>query len=454
MSSAPPERLVLYAKMTTPLTDSFGSPTTGPSAAIAGINDFGEGLIGYQSRSVNVLETADQFPDSALANIYAGMLWMFLESPEAPEKSRPYSLRAAQAGALNAREKGLLAMLTAWQQHDYPRARAIGDRLTDDYPQDLPLLKIAQYHAFNAGDADHMLRLATKCLDHNVHLAPMHSMLAFAYEQCNELDKAERAAHRALDIYPAEPWAHHALAHIHLGRGTTSQGRAFLADCSSTWQELNSFMFTHNWWHVALFDIALGEGEHALSVYDERCWGVQPTYSQDQIGAVSLLARLELAGIDVGERWQQLLPFLVTRVDDVVQPFLTIQYLYGLAKARSSQADTLLQLIEQQGGAPQVPSDGALWRDVGIPLAQAVVAHANGSFARTIALIDPIRRQIWRIGGSHAQRDLFEQILLDARLRAGQWEAARKTLEHRRRWEPDSPVLAQRLTEVYQHLNL
>lgn len=439
--------------MTSQQTDSFGSTTTSPAGAMEGINDFCEGFVGYQSRSVNVLKAADENPDSALANIYAGVLWMFLERPEAPQKSRPYSDRAERVGNLNEREAGLLAMLKAWQMHDYNKVRAIANPLAEANPRDLPLLKIAQYHAFNAGDAADMLSLANKGFASNAHLAPMHSMLAFAYEQSHELDKAEAAAHNALDIDTGEPWAHHALAHVHLGRGTTEEGLHILTQSAPSWKNLNSFMFTHNWWHIALFDIAQGDVAHALQVYDDRCWGVQPEYSQDQIGAVSLLARLELAGMDVGDRWQQLLPFLQTRSDDVIQVFLSLQYLYGLAKASSPLATDLLELVRQQDTKTQVPRDAQLWREVGIPLAEALVAHADGQYERSAALIAPVRKQIWRIGGSHAQRDLFEQILLDARLRSGQWEAARKTLEHRKQWEPDSPVLEQRLQQVYSKLS-
>ena len=55
-------------------------------------------------------------------------------------------------------------------------------------------------------------------------------------------------------------------------------------------------MYTHNWWHLALFYISEGRFAEALAVYDRHVWARDRSYSQDQIGAVSLLARLELAG--------------------------------------------------------------------------------------------------------------------------------------------------------------
>jgi hypothetical protein len=131
----------------------------------------------------------------------------------------------------------------------------------------------------------------------------LHGMLAFAWEQCHLLPQAEAAARHAIRLRRKEPWAHHALAHVMLTQGRIREGQAFMADVSDTWTGLNSFMVTHNWWHQALFALELDDHAEALRLYDTQVWGVVKEYSQDQINAVSLLARLELAGVDVGERW-------------------------------------------------------------------------------------------------------------------------------------------------------
>ena len=440
--------------MSARLTDNHGLHCTGPAGALQGINDFCDGFVAYQPRSANVLQAADEYPDSPLANIYSAMLWMFLERPEAPSKSVPYSQRVEKLDGLNEREKGLLSLVKAWQQYDFKKVIAIGETLCAAYPNDLSLLKVIQYHAFNAADAALMLKLALAGQSANANRAPIHSMIAFGYEQSHEIDLAEKSAQTALSIDEHEPWAHHALAHVHLSRGTTKQGLGILNSSADSWKDLNSFMFTHNWWHIALFEIANGDVSAALNIYDDRCWGVQPEYSQDQIGAVSLLARLEMAQVDVGERWHSLLPYLDSRADDVIQPFLCLQYLYGLAKAKSPNAATLLALIRRQAEQPVVRQDKSLWESVGVSVAEGIVAHALGDYEQAVEKLAPVRSQIWKIGGSHAQRDLFEQILLDARLRAGHWESARKTLEHRKTWEPESPLLHQRLNETYRQLNI
>ena len=168
-------------------------------------------------------------------------------------------------------------------------------------------------------------------------------MIAFAYEQCHMLPEAEKPRPaRAIRLQRKEPWAHHALAHVLLTQGRNDEARAFLDDVKETWTGLNSFMLTHNWWHLSLVMIEQGEAERVLEHFAGQIWGVWKEYSQDQIGAVSLLARLELAGVDVGDRWQDVADYLAARVDDTCSRSSTMQYLYGLARAGRPEADAML----------------------------------------------------------------------------------------------------------------
>ena len=70
-----------------------------------------------------------------------------------------------------------------------------------------------------------------------------------------------------------------------------------------------------------------------------------------------------------------------------------------------------------------------------VPLALGINAFAQGDYDRTVALVEPIADQIVRIGGSHAQREVFEDTLIQAYLRAGRFERGaallQRRLEHR-----------------------
>ena len=433
--------------------DALGNDVSGAEPAmLKGIDDFVEGFLGYETRASNVLAAADADAGSVLANVYAGFLWMFLESPEANANARIYLRRAdGAAGAANRREKMLTEQLRRWVADDVPGVQAIGDEIVAAFPRDLASAKLHQYHSFNRGDAAEMLRIAEAVLPANPDNAHPYGMLAFAYEQSHRLEDAERAAWHALSLKEKEPWAQHALAHVMLGTGRVREGEAFLKEASRTWVDLNSFMYTHNWRHKALFSLSLGDNQAVFDAYDRHVWGQEKTYSQDQIGAVSLLTRMEIAGLDVGDRWSDVADYLKVRTKDTVQPFLTIQYLYGLARAGRPEADLLMAAIEDRARDDRF-FDQNVWCEVALPASRGVLANARGRHAEAAHLLSSVASRIVEIGGSHAQRDLFGQILLDAHLRAGHWQIARDLLEMRRIWDPDGVPVNRMLHEVEREL--
>ncbi|MDQ6880617.1 MAG: tetratricopeptide repeat protein, partial [Pseudomonadota bacterium] len=328
-------------------TDSLGNPASlQHESSLAALNDFVEGLIGSEARAVNILQAA-VVDASPLVQAYAAAVHMFAETRAASRNARPFVERAMASPLKGSpREQGFVRAVRVWVDGDVRQSIALLEQHVRDFPRDLVALKLAHYHLFNVGDSPGMLRLAQAALPAAADVPYLHGMLAFAWEQCHLLQEAETAARRALAMQRKEPWAHHALAHVMLTQGRIHEGHRFLADVSDSWVGLNSFMVTHNWWHQALFALELDSHDEVLALYDGRVWGVAKDYSQDQVNAVSLLARLELAGNDVGDRWQDLADHMLAHVDDQVLPFLDLHYLYGLARAGRPQADALLRNIE------------------------------------------------------------------------------------------------------------
>ncbi len=435
--------------------DYLGNPLSPcTEQTLSGINDFVSGFLGYESQIANILTAADEAPDHCLANTYAAMIWMFLESPQGPAKAEPYLRRAKDAAARTGRrERMACQMVATWHRGDVPAALAIGDQIAAAFPRDLAMVKLHQYLDFNRGDAPSMLRIARAVMPHSEDIAHMHGMAAFAFEQCHLLDEAQRAAETAIRMKRKEPWAQHALAHVMLTRGQIGAGARFLEDMRDTWDNLNSFMYTHNTWHLAVFYISQGRHDAALALYDGHCWAREKDYSQDQAGAVSLLLRLELAGADVGSRWHELGAYLRARAHDTTLPFLSMHYLYGLARAGREEADTLMQAVRRRA---QTAANGerAAWRHVAVPACEGLLAHARGDYAQAITRLGPALPRMMEIGGSHAQRDLFEQVLLDSLIKDERLVPAQQMLEMRRRSDPDSVPLNRALAEVYRKLGL
>jgi hypothetical protein len=433
--------------------DALGNEvSTRDAATLSGIADFVGGFLGYETRATNVLAAADADPDSVLANVYSGFIWMFLEAAGAEERAQVYLDRArAVAAGANVRETLMLSQLERWIAGDIPSVQKIGEEIVSRFPRDLASVKLHQYFSFNRGDAAAMLDIAKQVEAANADNPHIHGMLAFGYEQMHQLDEAERSARRALEIKQKEPWAQHALAHVMLSTGRVREGVAFLGEAQKTWVDLNSFMYTHNWWHKALFHISMGDSAAVFDAYDNHVWGIEPGYSQDQVGAVSLLARMEIAGLDVGDRWQKLAEYLRPRAADTLQPFLTLQYLYGLARADFAEADTLMAAVEDKA-ATSVAFDRLVWQEVALPAARGVYAHARRNWAEAARNLSIANPRLTEIGGSHAQRDLFGQILLDAHLKLGNWAIAEQMLEMRRAWDPDGVPLNRDLALVRSHL--
>lgn len=431
-------------------TDLYGLPVTGDADDIAAINDFVHGFIAFQPKAVNILKRA-KHSDSALVQAYAAWLMMFVESPEAPELARPFLDRAAQLGG-TPREVAAVQAAFAWAKGDIPGAIDQCERTVAEHPRDMAMLKLGQYHLFNMGDFAGMLRIATKAISGAEDIAYAHGMLSFGYEECHHLDAADASARRALDLDPTEPWAHHTLAHVYLTRGDMAEGAALLEGFAPHWEGLNSFMHAHNWWHLALFYISLGRPDDVCRVYDTHVWGLEKTYSQDQIGAVSLLARMEFAGVNVGNRWADVADHVAARGQDTVSAFHTLQYLYALGRLQRPEAEDLLAAVEARAKADTF--DQEVWRDVALWAAHGIAAHAAGDWDDAIRFLGKALPRLAECGGSHAQRDLFDQIYLDALMQAGRVAQAQQVLEMRRTFDPDGIPLNRMLARVYERNGL
>ena len=136
-----------------------------------------------------------------------------------------------------------------------------------------------------------------------------------------------------------------------------------------------------------------------------------------------------------------------------MQPFLDLQYLYGLARAGAPQADQLLANIETFAPAAPAAARNA-WQRVAVPAARGLLAHARGRWADAADHLALALPGLAGIGGSHAQRDLFEQIHIDALQRSGRLAAVQNLLQPRANAQPQSLRLRRQLHEVYAALKL
>lgn len=389
--------------------DRFGLTITnaGPAAA-AGYDAYVREFLSYGSKLRDLFAVADAAPDAPLLSAHAAALHLAFEGAEGWAHARPYIDRMrARAGAASERERHFCAAVEAWHARDYWRARDLLDELTVRWPADLCAIKWGQYHAFNLGDADALLRFGERARIVFANEPYANGLYAFALEQNHRLDEAEETGHRACELAIDDAWAHHAVAHVMETQGRAKDGARWLDHCSHTWDTKGVFIRDHNWWHAGLFQIALGREDLALKIYDERLWGAWPEFPQEQIGAVSMLWRLEMRGVDVGTRWTPVVAQVRRRAGEHILPFHDLHYLYALARAgaEGEACDFMASLKTHAETATAGAQD--FWRGVGIPAAEGVLAFARDDCARAAGSLARALPELHLAGGSHAQRHVF-----------------------------------------------
>jgi hypothetical protein len=416
------------------LQDTQGLDVSTDSAeTIAAINRYTDQILAYGKDTVAIFPGIEADRQCAIANAHAAALYLFHERTESRRLALPYLQAALQyKDKATEREQLYISAVEAWAVGAIDKSIAYLEVLTEKFPRDLVAVQMGQYHYFYQGNSEGLLAIAHKVLPANRDNYYLYGMIAFGLEQCHRLNEAETMGRRATQMNRHNPWAHHAVAHVLETQGKLEEGIVWMESLSDTWENCNSMLYAHNWWHIALFYLEKEEYEKVLSLYDTYVWGrAEKDSSKDPIGAISLLSRLELRGIDVGNRWQKLAPYLTARIHEHTLPFQDLHYVYALSKAGKTEQVTEMLLSMQAYAKTANSSVRRTWNEVAVPAARGMAAHAQQKWERAIGELGPILPRLHSIGGSHDQRDLFEQVYLDAWLRANHNQEAIKLLEKR-----------------------
>jgi len=421
--------------------DAYGlTVTTGSPDALAAIDHFADEIMTFGLNAGAILDRLDADPACVIAHAHAAALLMFLYTGDAAAQARPHLDRVRpHLGGASEREQIYFRAIDDWTVGDLDRAVDGHRRIARDWPRDLVSARVGQVHCINLGDNEGILAFGEAATRARPDDPDALAMAAFGLEQCHRLAEAERVGRRATELRRTTAWAHHAVAHVMETQGRLAEGRAWMEGLADTWEGCNSFMYTHNWWHAALFRLDQDDIAGALDIFDRHLWTRMRTYCQDQVNAIALLVRLELRGAEVGGRWRDVAAYLGGRARENVLAFLDLHYLYALARAGDDKAaDELVDAIAARAARAK-PFERSTWAEVALPLARAMVAHARGRWTESTDRFAPALAQLQLIGGSHAQRDLWHQLHLDALIRAGRRGDARAILEQRRQARPDVP---------------
>ena len=409
----------------------------------------------YRGDPVAPLDQAiAEAPAFAAAHVAKALILMtFFERRFARDALATLDAGAAAIAKGNAREKALAGAARQLATGDWDGGVAALDRVLVDNPRDILAIQVAHLLDFVRGDNLNLRNRISRVLPWWSPTVPGHSfvvgMHAFGLEENNQYDAAEEAGMRALDSAPEDCWAVHAVTHVHEMRGQVDAGIRFLEERMTDWSgEDNGFAF-HNWWHLALFQVDRGDHASALAIYDRVLAGALGM-AMSRLDATSMLWRLRLEGVDVGNRFDAVAQSWNDALEGEGGFYAFNDFHAAMAFAATGNADAIRGLrgtVEK--AAWDKGANGEMTRLVGTDATEGFIAFGEGRYRTAAEKLLAVRDVAQRAGGSHAQRDVFTLTLIEAARRSGQAALAAHILNERLVHKPGSPWghrLARRLS--------
>lgn len=416
-------------------------------AEVDAFDDGFELFLNYEMSAGGAMkQVAADHPDSVLAGILRGYMLMMLESTALHQKVKTSAeSMLADAEHANDRERNHLQALSHWADGDVFAAASVWDRLLADDPLDLLALKLHHYTTFWTGRAGVLLSTVEGVLDAWSDETPGYDhvlgMHAFGLNETGRHERAEAVARGAVDRNPEDLWSIHAVAHALEMQGDHRRGDVFFEPWMDAWESKNPFV-GHIWWHAALFPWNAGDYDRVLDLYDNRLRPASTNFFLDIQNLSSLLTRLELAGVDVGDRWSELGDHAADRTGDHVLAFTDLHC--ALTLARTERLDDLkafLASLEEHLASGRARSMETAGTETAVAITSGLVDAASGNPHRASQKLLPLRGDLAPIGGSHAQRDLFDLLLADLTAAGGDTKMAVKLLRSRAaRWPSSVPT--------------
>ncbi|BFZ11068.1 hypothetical protein BsWGS_14107 [Bradybaena similaris] len=353
-----------------------------------------------------------------------------------------------KSNGITARERKHVTALELWAKGSTEQACSVWEDILLEHPHDVLALKFAHDTYFYLGYSYQIRDSIARVLPHWKRTEPLYGyvlgMHSFGLEETNLYPEAETVARKALSMNPNDAWATHTLCHVMEMTGRQHEG-IYMMEKTKTYWTTCGMLACHNTWHWALYYIELGDYESALSLFDtEVSRRAEKSGSMlDMVDVCSLLYRLEMEGVDIGNRWDNVYGVYKDHLYDHVLAFNDLHILMSClgANQKSAVAEMMTSIEEYISQGQGTNKD--VTAEVGETLFKAFVAYNDGDFASAVDFVNPIRYKVHKIGGSHAQRDLVSLFLIQAAIKSHKKEhhrLARALLNERRLWKVKSPM--------------
>ncbi|MEQ2310819.1 Tetratricopeptide repeat protein 38 [Ameca splendens] len=334
------------------------------------------------------------------------------------------TVELANSQDISPREKLHVKAVELFSHGNYPKACEVWEEILLDHPTDMLALKFAHDTYFYMGAQLPMRDSVARVLPHWKPHMPLFSYLkgqySFGLLETRFYDQALKVAMEGLTLTPDDAWSIHSVAHVYEMKAEVDKGLNFMESREKDWQG-SDMLASHNYWHWALYFIEREQYEAALQIYDSQVFKRSKASGAmlDIVDACSMLCRLEMEGVCVKDRWRELLQITQPHTDDHVTLFNDLHFLMvSLGANETGASQRLLEGLQELAKEPGDNQQHHLARTVGIPMCQAMMEYNQGNYSQAVALLYPLRYRMVDIGGSDAQRDLFNQLLIHAAIKS------------------------------------
>ncbi|KAL3631103.1 hypothetical protein CASFOL_024087 [Castilleja foliolosa] len=432
-------------------------------ACISAINSYYDQVLSYgRNRSV-ILEAPNSDSECVLGNILAAHFLCSAGSSRVHQLIDAAQSNLEQASSYEKTVFEALVYLISPDRDD-DLAVEMHSKILQNFPRDLVSLKRAQVLCFYMGRPDLSLELVKQrdmVLLINDNEEYIYGMLAFALLELGQMEDAEKAGKKGYEIKNDDPWAQHAICHVFQHECRFEEAVEFMNNCAKSWSSLSSFMYTHNWWHVALCYL---EGhapiEKVRDIYDKHIWKElersDSMPAEVYLNAIGLLLRVWIRG--EGEFFEDRLENLAKCLKDKAFWFLEwhldILILWALScMGEIDKAEELLNGLKFRWISTMSKKKQQLMLR-GLSLAEALYKYGKGENEEALELLghefDAVNYKI--IGASDEQLDVFTELQISLLLYTGEADKAIHAIQKQLKKRDGAPFLWRLLEKSYSML--
>lgn len=381
-------------------------------------------------------------PDFALAHAARARLHaMRAESSQAKARAATAQDKVAARGS--ERERSHVAVISLAVNGRSAEALQAALAHADLWPRDVLVLSLP-LGAFGlfafSGRADHDQARVDFCERHAGHFGAddwwFQTYLGWSHAENGNVAHGRALAERGFGLRRQNANAAHAVSHALYEGGAHAEAERLIEEWLPGYDR-SGILHGHIAWHSALGALERGDPERALAIYADK---IQPSATLGMpvnvvSDTASFLWRLGAYGHTVpAGLWDNARAYSARYFQSGGFAFADVHMALlaasaGDGAAVEQRAEALMAMIER-GTLPAGPIVPTLCR--------AALAFANQDYGGCVRLLEPISHEVVRVGGSGAQREMFEDMLLLALMRSGEVVRAQALLDRRLHRRPSA----------------